>query len=210
MPKTDERNTGPKGLATREKLLRAAGRLFGERGYAGTGIRDIEAAAGVQRGLATYHLGNKDDIWKAVAAYCFQPFMERLAQQLPLARQLPPEARFRFLLRAFVEMSADKSFLNQIMVQENLADTWRIQWLLEHYIGPLRQGAGELFSDDPAIAALLSDPHRYYVLLGACAHVFSLKAEARALYGADTSSLEFMDRHVDTVLALARPWLGQP
>ncbi|MBL8347757.1 MAG: TetR family transcriptional regulator [Rubrivivax sp.] len=47
---------------TREQILAAAARLFGEQGYASTTLRQIAAAAGIKAGSIYYHFVGKDEI----------------------------------------------------------------------------------------------------------------------------------------------------
>lgn len=48
------------------RLFRAAMRLFGAKGYAGTSVRDITQAAGVTAPTLYYHFGNKDGLFLAL------------------------------------------------------------------------------------------------------------------------------------------------
>ena len=50
----------------REELLRVSARLFREKGFDGTSIRDISGAAGMQSGSPFYHFKTKQDILVAV------------------------------------------------------------------------------------------------------------------------------------------------
>ena len=50
----------------REELLRASARLFREKGFDGTTIRDISTAAGMHSGSPFYHFKTKQDILVAV------------------------------------------------------------------------------------------------------------------------------------------------
>lgn len=54
------RRPGP--TVTREEILAAARTLFGERGYDGTTLRAIAAAAGVNQGLLHHFFGSKEQI----------------------------------------------------------------------------------------------------------------------------------------------------
>jgi AcrR family transcriptional regulator len=56
------RIAGVTAAATRERLLRAAADAFGERGYDGTRVADIAAAAGVSNGALYAHFGSKADL----------------------------------------------------------------------------------------------------------------------------------------------------
>ena len=51
---------------SRRKLINAATRLFGTRGYSGTTMVEIGREAGVSHGLVTYHFGTKKGCIKAV------------------------------------------------------------------------------------------------------------------------------------------------
>jgi TetR/AcrR family transcriptional regulator, cholesterol catabolism regulator len=50
----------------REELLRVSARLFREKGFDGTSIRDISSAAGMHSGSPFYHFKTKQDILLAV------------------------------------------------------------------------------------------------------------------------------------------------
>jgi AcrR family transcriptional regulator len=63
---------------TRAALLRAARRLFAEKGYAGTGTEEIVARARVTRGALYHHFGDKPGLFRAV----MEAVAGELAQQL--------------------------------------------------------------------------------------------------------------------------------
>jgi AcrR family transcriptional regulator len=56
------RIAGVTAIETRERLLRAAADVFAERGYDGTRVADIAAAAGVSNGALYAHFGSKADL----------------------------------------------------------------------------------------------------------------------------------------------------
>jgi AcrR family transcriptional regulator len=53
-------------LLPRDRLLREASRLFGERGFDAVPTREICAAAGVNPGAIHYHFGDKDGLYAEV------------------------------------------------------------------------------------------------------------------------------------------------
>lgn len=59
-----DNGTGP----VPERLLGAATRLFAERGYEGTSVQAIVAAAGVTKGAMYHYFGSKDDLLYEVYA----------------------------------------------------------------------------------------------------------------------------------------------
>ncbi len=46
----------------REIIIKAAGRLFREKGYEGTSVRDLADAVGIQSGSLFFHFGSKEEI----------------------------------------------------------------------------------------------------------------------------------------------------
>lgn len=198
-----------KGRQTQEKILRVATRLFAEQGYDGTGIRDIEHAAEVNRGVVTYHFGNKEDIWKAAFRFSFMPYLADLRSKIGLLRALDPRARMHFLIERLIRTSAESPHLNQLMIRENAAPSWRTNWIIENFLLPLRQISNEIAAGDPLQTALESDPHLRYVLLGACNMVFSLPGEVKALYGQDVTDEAFVQRHVAVVIGMIECLLAQ-
>src|SRR5271157_5694418 len=51
---------------TREAILEAAERIFGDEGLAGARTEAIAAAAGVNKALLYYYFGSKDGLYRAV------------------------------------------------------------------------------------------------------------------------------------------------
>src|ERR1043166_18976 len=82
----------------RDELLRASARLFREKGFDGTSIRDISTAAGMHSGSPFYHFKTKQDILVAVME---QGLAEGLHKtESVMALPLPPEQRLMKLIRA--------------------------------------------------------------------------------------------------------------
>lgn len=69
--------------AAKSRLLKAAVLLFGEKGYAGVGIREIAAAAGRNSSLISFYFGGKSGIHQAaVSLACRQ--VENLVDAFPI------------------------------------------------------------------------------------------------------------------------------
>ena len=62
----NELKTAPRRDNRQRPLLDAAARLFNERGYRGTSIRDIAEAVGMLPGSVYYHFASKEDLLIAV------------------------------------------------------------------------------------------------------------------------------------------------
>ena len=79
----------PKG-GSRERLLDAAEKLFAQRGFDGTSIRDIAARAGDTIGTLSYHFGTKDALLSEVVRRRFHELGEmRRARYRTVAADSP-------------------------------------------------------------------------------------------------------------------------
>ncbi len=65
---------------TRERIMKAAERLFAERGYDGTSIRAIVAKARVNQAAINYHFDGKDGLYREVLRAAFRALTERSAR----------------------------------------------------------------------------------------------------------------------------------
>ncbi len=61
---------------TRERIMKAAERLFAERGYDGTSIRAIVAKARVNQAAINYHFDGKDGLYREVLRAAFRGMTE--------------------------------------------------------------------------------------------------------------------------------------
>ena len=94
------RRPGPS--VTRAEILAAARRLFGERGYEGTTIRAIAAAAGVNQALVHHFFGTKERIFVAAVDFPLDP-----AVVLPQVLAGPPEQLGERLARLVLSVWGD-------------------------------------------------------------------------------------------------------
>lgn len=89
-----------RGTSSREAMVRAAERLFGERGIAAVSLREIATAAGQRNNSAvTYQFGSREGLVEAVFEYRMSRIDERRRAMLAAAE---PEPDLRALLQAFV------------------------------------------------------------------------------------------------------------
>lgn len=80
---------------TRAEILVAAQRLFAERGYDGTTIRDVAAAASIDPAMVIRYFRNKDELFARAAT---------INLKLPDLRAIAPDAIGDTLIRHFLEL----------------------------------------------------------------------------------------------------------
>lgn len=95
MEQKKARNRDPE--ATRCAALDAAQRLFAEKGFAGTSMREIASRSGVSQPLIYYHFGSKEGLYSAVKERLMK---EGLRSLLPAAGDSPNAAAPSGMIRA--------------------------------------------------------------------------------------------------------------
>jgi AcrR family transcriptional regulator len=92
--------------ATRLSILRAAGRIFRERGFAETAMRDIAEGADLSVANLYHHFSGKDEI----LFFCQDRSLDLMLAAVTEARRLSgsPSARLRHVLRAHADAVLDE------------------------------------------------------------------------------------------------------
>ena len=111
----------------RRQIEGVASALFRERGYAGTGMREI--ARGLQlRGASLYaHVGSKEDVLFSIVERAADRFAKALSPYLH-ADPMSPEHRLRAMIRAHVRVLTDNLEDSAVFLHE-----WR-------FLSPERRG----------------------------------------------------------------------
>jgi AcrR family transcriptional regulator len=103
------------GEERRVLIVEAAGRLFGERGYQGTRLDDIAAAAGVTKPILYRHFDSKKGLYLAL--------LERHRDDLgsfagAIPAEGPPEERLRRVLEVWVGYVEDHSYAWKMLFRD--------------------------------------------------------------------------------------------
>lgn len=94
-------------VATRERILDAAERLFAERGVGGTSLRAVTSAAGVNLAAVHYHMGSKEALLREVLSRTIAPINQERLKRLDAleagAAPVPLDALLEAFLRPALE-----------------------------------------------------------------------------------------------------------
>src|ERR1700730_13080784 len=84
---------------TRERIMKAAERLFAERGYDATSIRTIVAKARVNQAAISYHVDGKDGLYREVLRAAFRALTEQQLAHADEMKALSREAALAEFIR---------------------------------------------------------------------------------------------------------------
>jgi len=78
----------PRGEETRARIIAAAMKLFGEKGYEGASTRDLAAAAGVNAPALQYYFDNKEGVFRACVEFIAESAWDSLSDVVEEAERL--------------------------------------------------------------------------------------------------------------------------
>ena len=102
------------GNATRERILRSAIELFGEYGYAGTGVNALCEHANVAKTALYWHFGNKEGLLSAVVEELNQLFVREI--QRDVYREGERQDRLDMLIAGLRRVVVEQSHLMRVIL----------------------------------------------------------------------------------------------
>ena len=111
-----------RGEATRAALVRAAGELFAERGYAAVGTNDVVRHAGVTRGAMYHHFRDKKELFRAAYEETEKYLVEGLAARLETIED-PWEALVTGM-RSFFDIASDPKLMQMGLIDAPAVLGW--------------------------------------------------------------------------------------
>src|ERR1700743_2533747 len=101
----------------REHILVIAERLFGEKGFDGTSVRDIAQSAGVNLAMISYYFGSKEKLLEALVTARFE-YSYGILEELNKDQSLSPWDKIDRLVDFYVARVLDNiKFLNVMYPQ---------------------------------------------------------------------------------------------
>jgi AcrR family transcriptional regulator len=132
---------------SRSAILDAAERLFAERGYDGTSLTEVGAAAGVSRGTPGYFFGSKADLYRAVLDRAFAEVRDavRAGRARALASNQTAEAILAGAVSDYFDFLAARPNFVRLIEREALSGAG------------LLEGASHLSAGQEALAAISAE-----------------------------------------------------
>jgi AcrR family transcriptional regulator len=132
---------------TRERILKAAERLFAERGYDGTSIRAIVAKARVNQAAINYHFDGKDGLYREVLRGAFRALTDdQMAHAREIEAMSREEALSAFIRRQLHPLMSRDEYSRQMRIfnWESVRPTAVFRSLISEEAAPFMGLAAEL------------------------------------------------------------------
>lgn len=147
--------TAPSGdLATRQRLLDAAGEIFAEQGFRAATVRDICKRAVANGAAVNYHFGGKQELYGAVFLYAHDCALDR--HPVPSGAGAKPEERLCAFVTSFLRRILDQgrpAWHGKLMAREMVEPTGVLDIMVAKGVRPqfefLSQVVRELVGDLP-------------------------------------------------------------
>jgi len=102
------------------QIISVAERLFAEKGFSGTSIRDISQEADINVSMISYYFGSKEKLIEALFEVRSKDFLNRL-ESLLLNLDLSPMQKVNLMIDGVVERLIEKQCFHNIVVREQLS-----------------------------------------------------------------------------------------
>ena len=190
-----------RSAATRDALISAARKLWGERGYPEVGTPEIAAVAGVTRGAMYHQFADKAALFRDVVEAVEQDLMARMATFVASSGGTTPADAIRAAVDAWLEVSSDPEVRQLILLDAPVVLGWAgfRDVSLRYSLGMTEQ----LLTEAIRAGQLADQPVRplAHVLIGALDEAVMSIATAEDPDRARGETRQVLQRLVDAMLA---------
>ena len=124
--------------------MEAAEKLFGEKGFEGSSVRDIAEEANINIAMISYYFGSKEKLLEALFTYRGENTIRKLESMLTNPEQQPLE-KVNQLIDYFIDKFYDQQYFHKIMMREQVANQHTaITKLITHFKKNNQQLVNEL------------------------------------------------------------------
>jgi len=143
-----------KGARTRRRILDTAERLFAEKGYNGTTLRDVAAASGLRIPSLYNHFPSKDSLYAAVLEQGIAPLLDAMSEYLQAGDAQIPRREFTHQM---FRLLAQRPQLPRLVQHEVLDGGEVLSPLLREWFKPTLAKAEEVIRALPGAQRWESD-----------------------------------------------------
>ena len=204
MPKqtTPQRKSRSSSVEVRERVLEVAAGEFAAHGFEGASTRRIADRAGIFQAQIGYHIGSKDDLWRATVDFLFSRLRAQLDRAVPSGVDEPVAdavAVFADVIRLHVHHTAKHPELSRVMLMETAEKSPRVNWLLKNHVRPTLAALQLVWADVRAAGRGRNLPAEevFMMMIGLAPTPFAQAGLMRPLLGARRCAPE---RHAESMI----------
>ena len=102
------------------QIIETAEKLFADKGFDGTSVRDIADEAGVNVAMISYYFGSKEKLLEALFSYRAEGTTQKLVGMLT-NKALSPLEKVNMLIEYYIEKFHNQTCFHKIMSREQVA-----------------------------------------------------------------------------------------
>lgn len=186
------------------QIMEAAERLFAAHGFAGTSVRDIAEAAGVNLAMISYYFGSKEKLMEAMFQHRGQHLKMQL-QNLLLDNNMTAFQKVDKLIDEYVDRIFQKQCFHKVMIREQMMDN---TGPIAEQIAQLKQTNQALFKQIIQEGQKKGDfkkgidiPFLMMTLVGTASQLLTTQPYYREANNLQTLSAEEFEKHVKKKLS---------
>jgi len=183
--------------------MEAAERLFADKGFAGTSVRDIADAAGVNLAMISYYFGSKEKLMEAMFQHRGQYFKIQL--QNILHSDMTPLQKVEKLIDDYIDRIFQKQCFHKVMLREQMVNN----------TGPISEQIAQLKQTNQALFKQLIHegqrkgdfkkgidiPFLMMTLVGTVSHLIATQHYYREFNNLQSLSGEEFEKHIKKKLS---------
>lgn len=129
------------------QIMEAAEKLFADKGFEGTSVRDIADTAGVNMAMISYYFGSKEKLMESMFAYRSE-FFKLTLENILQNKELDPFQKVEILIDHYIEKLMNQQCFHRVMVREQMVHNngfiaQQIIALKQKNLGLIKQLVGE-------------------------------------------------------------------
>lgn len=187
------------------QILEAAEKLFSDKGFDGTSVRDIAEKAGVNLAMISYYFGSKEKMMEAMFSYRSESFKLQLETMIR-NNELEPMQKVEYLIDQYIEKLMNQQCFHRVMVREQMVNNnGFIATQLKQLKIRNQALISQLIEDGQKKKAFRKDidiPLLMMTLVGTISQLLTTQHYYKEINGLDAMSEEEFQKHMKRKLSL--------
>jgi len=171
-------------MDTREALLAAARRVFANRGFEGTSIREIAEAAKVNKAMIYYHFKDKVDLYRAVLSSSFTE-LQKIWEDDIFESSASAREKLQTYIEGFIRFEQGNEELRRIFSTDFTGFGENVKWTADNYFAENYSRLAAIIEDGARSGEIKKVKTQLAIitLIGMIAHSFMFQPIAEYVSG---------------------------